>query len=104
MQKSSKAGEVYGRVVKEWNLDIATKIVRKLFISTKKYKNGKDADSDLKLLLDKWNEMRLGPVKWPFSQGGFDDFVQGINSQGGLSGLEKDAKVKMAAIRYRRIY
>ena len=56
----------------------------------------------MKVLISEWNKLSLGKIEWPFSQGAFDDFVQRINSEKS-SGTEKDNKVKIAAVKYRRI-
>ncbi len=94
--------ELWKKIVEEWDYDSAIKIIRKLFMSTPKYKNGKEADNAMKILIEEWNNLNLGKIEWPFSQGAFDDFVQRINSEN-CSGLEKDNKVKKAAVKYRRI-
>jgi len=54
------------------------------------------------LLIKEWELLKLGNIEWPFSQGDFDGFVQRINSENN-SGLVKDEKVKVAAVKYRRI-
>ena len=46
--------------------------------------------------------LAAGKIYWPFSQGDFDGFVQRINSEK-INGIEKDDKVKKAAVKYRRI-
>jgi len=94
--------ELWKKIVQEWDYDIALKIIRNLFKNTNKYKNGKDADNAMKVLISEWNKLSLGKIEWPFSQGAFDDFVQRINSEKS-SGTEKDNKVKIAAVKYRRI-
>ena len=100
---SVKSQQVFQMVVKHWNFDEGTKIVRQLFVETEKYKRGKEAKDALAVLFDEWREMKIGRVDWPFSQGAFDDFVQRINSEITDSGLVKDEKVKLAAVKYRRI-
>ena len=44
----------------------------------------------------------LGVLNWPFSQGQFDNFVQALNAENNTRS-EKDEKVKLAAVKYRRI-
>ncbi len=94
--------ELWTKIVKEWDYANALEIIRKIFKETKKYKNGKEADKAMGLLLEEWNKLELGKFTWPFSQGAFDDFVQRINSES-IDGLLKDKKVKEAAVKYRRI-
>jgi len=81
--------ELWEKVVEEWDYNIALGIIRELFKTTKKYKNGKDADKAMKILVEEWNKLNLGKIKWPFSQGAFDDFVQRINSEN-INGITKD--------------
>lgn len=95
-------GELWQKIVKEWDYNIALSIIRNLFKTTKKYKSGKDADNAMKILINEWEKLSLGKIEWPFSQGAFDDFVQRINSENS-NGTEKDNKVKVAAVKYRRI-
>jgi len=94
--------ELWEKIVKEWDYNEAIKIIRKFFERTDKYKNGKDADNAMKILIDEWKNLNLGKIEWPFSQGAFDEFVQRINSENS-NGTEKDKKVKIAAVKYRRI-
>ena len=97
-----KTKELWKKIVKEWDYDIAIKIIRNIFRKTNKYKNGKEADKAMSILMEEWKKLQLGKIEWPFSQGAFDDFVQKINSEN-IPGLQKDDKVKTAAIKYRRI-
>lgn len=94
--------ELWEKIVTEWHYNSALSIIREIFKTTKKYKNGKDADNAMKVLINEWNNLELGKIEWPFSQGAFDDFVQRINSENS-KGTEKDKKVKEAAVKYRRI-
>jgi hypothetical protein len=88
--------------VDSWDYEISKKVIRDIFKETDKYKNGKEADNAMKLLIKEWESLKLGEIAWPFSQGAFDDFVQRINSEK-ESGFIKDEKVKAAAVKYRRI-
>lgn len=94
--------ETWKTVVKTWNYEIGKKIIREMFRESEKYKNGREANEVMNILIEEWKVMNLGDVSWPFSQGDFDGFVQKINS---LSepGTVKDEKVRAAAVRYRRI-
>jgi len=73
-----------------------------MFTETEKYESGKNSHKMMKLLLDEWEYLKLGTVDWPFSQGAFDDFVQGVNAQK-TDGPTKDERVRKAAVQYRRI-
>ncbi len=94
--------ELWEKIVQEWDYDISLQIIRDIFKLTKKYKNGKDADKAMKILISEWENLKLGSIEWPFSQGAFDEFVQRINSEN-TDGTSKDKKVKSAAVKYRRI-
>lgn len=94
--------ELWKNIVDSWDYEISKEVIRDIFKETKKYKNGKEADNAMSVLIEEWNLLNLGDVSWPFSQGAFDEFVQRINSEK-ESGLVKDEKVKIAAVKYRRI-
>jgi hypothetical protein len=100
--KTMKADAIWAKVVQTWDYDVSKTVVRELFCETLKYQNGKSADEAMQILLEEWLTLQLGPVEWPFTQSGFDDFVQRINSEC-ENGLVKDEKVKAAAVKYRRI-
>jgi hypothetical protein len=97
-----ETNEIWALIVQTWNYDISKSIIRSIFKNTKKYNSGKEADNAMEVLLNEWNTLELGEISWPFSQGAFDDFVQRINSENS-SGICKDKKVKLAAVKYRRI-
>ena len=94
--------ELWKTVVESWDYELSKNIIREIFKETEKYKNGKDADNAMSILIDEWNSLNFGKINWPFSQGAFDEFVQRINSEN-EAGLIKDEKVKIAAVKYRRI-
>ena len=94
--------DIWKIVVNNWTYEISKDITRSLFKETKKYKNGKDANNAMDLLVKEWESLKLGKIDWPFSQGDFDGFVQRINSEN-ISGIARDDKVKVAAVKYRRI-
>jgi len=94
--------ELWKTIVDSWDYEESKKIIRDIFRDTDKYKNGKEADNAMELLIEEWESLKLGDIAWPFSQGAFDDFVQRINSEK-ENGFVKDEKVKSAAVKYRRI-
>ena len=94
--------ELWKTIVDNWDYEESKKIIRDIFRDTDKYKNGKEADNAMELLIKEWESLKLGDIAWPFSQGAFDDFVQRINSEK-ENGFVKDEKVKSAAVKYRRI-
>ncbi|MBU1089365.1 hypothetical protein KKF38_01030 [Patescibacteria group bacterium] len=94
--------ELWKAVVDSWDYEESKKIIREIFKETEKYKSGKEANGAMNLLIKEWESLKLGDIAWPFSQGAFDDFVQRINSEK-EDGLVKDNKVKVAAVKYRRI-
>lgn len=97
-----KTQELWKTVVDSWDYDRSKSIIRELFKETDKYKNGKDADEAMSVLIKEWEDLKLGIISWPFSQGAFDEFVQRVNSEK-EGGFAKDEKVKTAAVKYRRI-
>ncbi|GAF95523.1 unnamed protein product, partial [marine sediment metagenome] len=94
--------ELWKIVVDSWDYETSKNIIRDIFRETDKYKNGKEADNAMNVLIKEWESLKLGDIAWPFSQGAFDDFVQRINSEK-ENGFVKDEKVKAAAVKYRRI-
>lgn len=99
---NNSTADVWRMVVNSWNYEISKIVIRNIFKTTKKYQNGKDADNAMNLLIKEWENLNLGNVAWPFSQGDFDGFVQRINAET-IDGYAKDEKVKDAAVKYRRI-
>lgn len=94
--------ELWKSAVDSWEYEISKKVIRDIFKETSKYRNGKEADNAMGVLIKEWRSLKLGDISWPFSQGAFDDFVQRINSER-RDGYSKDEKVKAAAVKYRRI-
>lgn len=100
--KSLTTKEIYNTIVNNWNYDIALPIIREIFKNSDKFKRGSNGAETVKILLKEWKELGFGNVSWPFSQGAFDNFVQSLNSES-ISRNLKDEKVKIAAVKYRRI-
>jgi hypothetical protein len=98
----SSTEELWQIIVNNWDYEKSKKIIRDMFKETDKYKSGKDANNAMNILINKWKLLKLGNIAWPFSQGAFDEFVQRINSEK-EDGKIKDEKVKVAAVKYRRI-
>ncbi len=94
--------DLWKTIVDNWNYEESKKIIRDIFKDTEKYKSGKEADNAMDVLIKEWQTLKLGDLAWPFSQGDFDGFVQRINSENS-TGIVKDDKVKIAAVKYRRI-
>ena len=97
-----ETNEIWSKIVEHWNFELGEKITREMFKTTSKYNSGKDSYAMMNILLDEWENINLGDLAWSFSQGDFDGFVQRLNSEN-ISGYEKDEKVKLAAVRYRRL-
>jgi len=89
-------------IVDSWDYEESKKIIRDIFKETEKYKSGKEANNAMDVLIKEWQSLKLGDIAWPFSQGAFDEFVQRVNSEK-ENGFVKDEKVKVAAVKYRRI-
>ena len=94
--------DLWKTIVDSWDYEESKKIIRDIFKDTEKYKSGKEADNAMDVLIKEWQTLKLGDLAWPFSQGDFDGFVQRINSENS-TGIVKDDKVKIAAVKYRRI-
>ncbi len=94
--------ELWKAIVDSWDYEESKKIIRDIFNQTEKNKSGKEADNAMDVLIKEWQSLKLGDIAWPFSQGAFDEFVQRINSENS-TGIVKDDKVKIAAVKYRRI-
>ena len=94
--------ELWKTIVDNWDYEVSKKIIREIFKKTDKYQSGKEADNAMNILIKEWESLKLGDIAWPFSQGAFDEFVQRINSEKD-KGFVKDEKVKVAAVKYRRI-
>ena len=94
--------ELWKVVVDSWDYEVSKEIIRDIFKETNKYKSGKEADNAMSVLIKEWQSLKLGGIAWPFSQGAFDEFVQRVNSEK-ENGFVKDEKVKVAAVKYRRI-
>ncbi len=97
-----KAQELYNKVVSEWNYENSLKKIREIFKSTKKYSEGKNSSESIEILIKEWHNLDLGEISWPFSQGQFDNFVQSLNSEKSTR-TQKDEKVRVSAVKYRRI-
>jgi len=102
IRENYKANYIWGLVEKYWDYSLCKSIIRNMFKETPKYKNGKEAEQTIKNLLQEWEKLNLGEISWPCSQGDFDGFVQRINSLT-EDGTIKDEKIKIAAVKYRRL-
>lgn len=96
------ANEIWSKIVEHWDFAFGEKIIRDIFRNTVKYNSGKDSYQTMNVLLDEWKKIQLGDLAWSFSQGDFDGFVQRLNAEK-ISGFKKDEKVKLAAVKYRRL-
>lgn len=52
--------ELWKAVVDSWDYEKSKQIIRAIFKETEKYKNGKDADDAMRLLVKKWQSLKLG--------------------------------------------
>lgn len=92
--------DIWNKVIFSWNYNDSLKVIRNLFKKSKKYNNGKIAKKRYKELIGEWNNLNLGLIKWPCSQGAFDEFVQRVNNS---NATDKDSIVKKASVQYRRM-
>lgn len=90
------------KIISSWDYTISKNIIRKMFKNTDKYKQGKNNKILLDEMVKDWKKLDLGEIGWPFSAMGFDTYIQQVNTSA-LSEEEKDNKVKMDSIRFRRI-
>lgn len=100
--KGLSAAEIYSLIVANWQYEKSKDIIRKTFKMSKKYAEWKSGERIITTLLNEWKERNLWSISWPFSQWKFDEFVQSLNSEN-TDRDTKDNKVKVAAVRYRRI-
>lgn len=100
--KKWKPNDLFNEIVKIWNYEESKNKIRGLFKEKPKFQNGLSGEKNIEILLSEWKSLGLGNVDWPFSQGQFDGFVQSLNGEN-VSRIEKDEKVKLAAVKYRRI-
>lgn len=98
----TKATPLYNTIVEHWNYCQALPIIREIFMTSPKFQRGYNGESTIQILLQEWKALNFGEIKWPFSQGAFDNFVQSLNAES-ISRTLKDDKVKLAAVQYRRI-
>lgn len=96
------SSELFSEIVKIWNYNDAKNKIRSIFKSLPKYQNGLKGEENIAILLKEWHALGLGALNWSFSQGQFDNFVQTLNAENNTRS-EKDEKVKLAAVKYRRI-
>ena len=100
--KGMDSRKIFNSIVINWDYEKALPIVRDIFKSSPKFKRGQSGSATIEILLREWKELGFGDIAWPFSQGAFDNLVQSINSESS-SRIEKDEKVRIAAVKYRRI-
>lgn len=98
--KGSKAIEE--KVVETWSYLESKSIIRNMFKNTEKYKKSKFAKESFLEMKKAWDELNLGEITWPFSAMNFDRYVQSVNNSD-LTDYEKDEKIKMDSVKYRRI-
>ena len=92
--------DLWNKIISSWNYKESLNIIRDLFKKSSKYKNGKCGKQRYKDLIQEWNNLNLGLIKWPCSQGAFDEFVQRVNNS---NATNKDEIVKEASVKYRRM-
>lgn len=100
--KNTTPKDLFNEIVKIWNYNDAKDKIRAIFQNKPKFKNALKSEETIDILINEWKSLNLGEIKWPFSQGQFDAFVQSLNAENSTRAV-KDEKVKSAAVRYRRI-
>ncbi len=91
---------LWNKVISSWDYKDSLIVIRDLFRKSQKYRNGKTGKQRYKDLIQEWNNLNLGIIKWPCSQGAFDEFVQRVNNS---NATDKDDIVKKASVQYRRM-
>lgn len=89
-------------IIRYWDYEKSKGVIRELFRQTDKYKQNKQAQKKLEILIKSWNEEDLGLMEWPFQAITFDRFVHQLNRKE-FSEKEKDNILSTAAIKFRRI-
>lgn len=97
-----RSDDLFNEIVRIWNYDDAKDKIRSIFQEKPKFINGLRGEETIDILLEEWRLLGLGNIGWPFSQGQFDNFVQNLNSEH-IDRNYKDERVKIAAVKYRRI-
>ena len=90
-------------IIKKWNYNIDSKIIRKLYEETDKYKNSILADKRIPEIINGYKAKYNEPLSWPCNQSQFDNLAQRINNQENLNDDEKDIKITKSAIQFRRM-
>lgn len=96
------SNDLFSEIVRIWDYNDAKDKIRHIFMSLPKYQNGLKGEENIAILLEEWRALELGALNWPFPQGQFDSFVQSLNAENNTRSV-KDEKVKLAAVKYRRI-
>lgn len=98
----SNTKDLIDKIIATWDYEISKNIIRDMFRTTEKYIQGKSSDLALEQMEKEWKELNLGNIDWPFSAMMFDQYIQGVNTSN-LSEKEKDDKVKLDVVKFRRI-
>lgn len=102
IKKTTKPSILNEIIVNNWDYNTSKDIIRESFKNNWKYKRWKEADDMMNILIEEWKRLNLWNLEWPFSQWDFDNFVQRIN-QLSDNWEVKDNKVKIAAVKFRRL-
>ncbi len=109
-KKSSSSSELNKLIEDNWDYEKDKKIVREIYFENNKYLTEKQYLDLKNYLVLEWTEKFGEEVSWPFSQGGFDDFIQRVHTQYSNDSFDKsevneevDEIVSKAAIKFRRI-
>jgi hypothetical protein len=103
IKKGSTAPEVWRKIAEEWDYETARGVIRRMFKESQKYKEGVNAGDLLPKLVEEWEELALGPIRWPTGQAQFDLLAQSINKRRTATRSEKDFDIQQFAVRFRRM-
>ena len=97
------SADIWSAICRTWDYETSKTVIREMFKETDKYARGQNADAAMAIYIQEWEQLGLGSISWPFSQGDFDGFVQRVNSAINVSTADKDEETRKAAVKYRRI-
>ena len=102
LKKPLKSKDLDDAIIQSWNYPLSRQILREIFKATPKYKKNKSSKEKIIALMQEWEEMKLGELIWPFAPKMFDSHVHSINRDN-ITETEKDTKIALDAIKFRRI-
>ncbi len=89
-------------IIRTWEYKLSKRIIRGLFFDSEKCIEGRIGRDRINDLIYDWKTLKLGKLDWPFLPKLFDNHVNFVN-RSDLTEREKDDRIALDAIRFRRI-